>query len=737
MQTLPPTTTRPLAESTSGTGFAFLLGFAARHRAGPPLVLASVAALLVADTAILVLVAFTVKQALAALLSGVPSPMAGVIALQCVGLLLAKLVVDAAQARLLAKAVAGTMQSLRERMFSHLQDLPAIHYGDAHFGGDTTALFTTGVQTVGEFLAQTAPKLAQNLLLAAGSVAAMAALDWRLTLVCSGALLLTLPIPRIFSRKVRLILRQGSGQDARTLALVEEVLVMHAPMRAFNIAGPWRARYQAALAAVALTQLRRVGMQRLFEGSMVNLANFLVFVLIVAAMVLSSYGSIAIDVLGAFFVLLQYVAGVVSRMGALLGKTGPAEHAARQIEEFLARPTPPSTADPLSPDAGFGDGLRFEEVSFAFEGGHTILDRVSFHVRPGESLALVGSSGSGKSSVLALLMREHTPQQGRVRIGGRDVADIDHVAFCRMVAIISQDTRLFNLSVRENIRSGRLDATDAQVQDAARQAEAHAMVLALPQGYDTQVVEYGANLSGGQRQRIAIARALVARPSLLLIDEATSALDAETEGAINASLARIAQTCTTIQVTHRLRSVRHASRIHVMEGGRIVESGTHASLLMQGGAYARMLEKQRAVEFEGKRPRVDSALLRNVRLFADVGDAVLAEMSRCLMVERVGQDTVLFEEGSEGDKFYVVARGTLEVQRQGRTLAFLDDGDCFGEIALLADLPRNGTVLTRTECVLLTLDRHQFRAIVGQDTVLQAQLDALVAARSHRGSESA
>lgn len=711
----------------------FLPRFLIRHRGVDRWTAGAILATLIADTAVLVLVAFTLKHALASITrDGRDGPAAAVwpIALACLALLVAKFTIDLLQAGLIARTVTQTMQQLRVTMFKHLQALPGGVYRETHFGVDGTALFTSHTQVIGDFLTHSAPRFAQNALLGLCSVAVMAVLDWRLTLICMAALVLTLPIPKLLSVRLSRALRELNNGEATSLALVDDAIAMHSGMRAFNLASPWLTRFRAALAHGAGPQSRAIQAQRLYEGTMVNLANFIVFVLAVATIALSRRHAIAIDVIGAFFVLLQYVASALSQFGPLLARITRAGRAAQLIDNFLKREPEPAPGEDAPQGATFNSRLDFEQVSFAYEPGHAVLDRLSFSVRPGESVALVGPSGSGKSSVLALLMREHTAQQGHVRIDGRAVADIHQNDFSRMTSIISQDTRLFNLSVRENIRTGNLEATDAEVEKAARLAEAHTMIMGLPRAYETPVIQYGANLSGGQRQRIAIARALVAKPRLLLVDEATSALDAAAEAAINESLARIARTCTMIQVTHRLSAASLAGRILVMDAGRIVESGTHVELLALGGVYARLFEKQHAIAFEGDRPRVNTALLRKVPLFVDVADAVLDEMSRCMMVERVREDTVLFTEGSEGDKFYIVARGQLEVRRKRKTIAFLDDGDCFGEIALLSETPRNGTVVTRTECLLLTLDRHQFRAIVGQDDFLSSQFGTLVAQRS-------
>jgi subfamily B ATP-binding cassette protein MsbA len=215
----------------------------------------------------------------------------------------------------------------------------------------------------------------------------------------------------------------------------------------------------------------------------------------------------------------------------------------------------------------------------------TVLKDISFEVRPGEMVALVGPSGAGKSTLIQLLHRFYDPTDGRIEIDGIDIKTVQRASLYRQVGLVPQETILFGGSIKENIHYGKLDATDGEIIEAAKSANAHGFITAFPKGYDTIVGEKGINLSGGQRQRIAIARAILKNPRLLILDEATSSLDNESEAAIQEALDRLMEGRTTFVIAHRLTTIQKADRIFVMDKGRIVEEGTHAELLERRGLY--------------------------------------------------------------------------------------------------------------------------------------------------------
>jgi ATP-binding cassette, subfamily B, bacterial len=236
--------------------------------------------------------------------------------------------------------------------------------------------------------------------------------------------------------------------------------------------------------------------------------------------------------------------------------------------------------------------VAFERVRFRYSSGDEVLRGLSLSVRPGELVALVGASGAGKSTLCALVPRFYDVSAGRVTVDGTDVRDLSLASLRRAVAVVQQDVQLFAGTVAENLRLARAEATDAEVEAAARAAHAHDFVMSLPRGYGTEIGQRGVRLSGGQRQRLTLARAFLKDAPMLILDEATSALDAESEALVQQGLLRLARGRTTLVIAHRLSTIRHADRIVVLEAGRVVEEGTHAALLAGGGAYEALVRAQ-------------------------------------------------------------------------------------------------------------------------------------------------
>ena len=271
----------------------------------------------------------------------------------------------------------------------------------------------------------------------------------------------------------------------------------------------------------------------------------------------------------------------------------------------------PSVMDaPNAKDLGPVTGeIEFDNVGFSYIEGRPAIEEVSLRIAPGKTYALVGTSGSGKSTVLSLLLRFYDPQHGTIRIDGQDIRSVTQASLRQNIAIVSQDTFLFHTTIMENIRYGRLDATDEEVQAAAEQAFAHDFICAQPQGYQTVIGDKGCNLSGGQQQRLSIARALLRNAPILLLDEATSALDSESEQKIQIALERLSEGRTVIVIAHRLSTVLEADRIVAMANGRIMEVGTHAELFEKNGHYRRLYDLQFSPKSESATEPVDQPAL--------------------------------------------------------------------------------------------------------------------------------
>ncbi|MFD6692577.1 ABC transporter ATP-binding protein [Micromonospora aurantiaca] len=485
------------------------------------------------------------------------------------------------------------MHRLRADVFAHLQR-QSIGFFVRTRTGEVQSRITNDIGGMQAVVTSTATSIAANLTTVVATTIAMLALSWRLTLVSA----VVLPPALWLTRRVARLRREITAQRQRELAdltvTIEEGLSVSGVRLAKTLGtGPALVdRFTASSARLVDLELRSE-----LAGRWRMAAMSIVFAAIPAVIYLSAglpgtAGTLTIGTLVAFTALQGNLFRPL--MGLLnVGVTLTASLALfARIFEYLDLPVEvaePARPVPLDPATARGH-LRVEDVTFSYPGSDTAaLAGVSLDVPAGTSLALVGETGSGKSTLAALISRLHDPDAGRITIDGIDLRDLRPADLAAVVGVVSQETYLLHGTVRDNLRYARPDATDTEIEAAARAARIHDLVTALPDGYDTMVGSRGHRFSGGEQQRLAIARTLLRDPRILVLDEATSALDTETERAVQRALDELARGRTVVTIAHRLSTVRDADRIAVLDHGRIVESGTHDALLDRRGRYAALV----------------------------------------------------------------------------------------------------------------------------------------------------
>lgn len=486
------------------------------------------------------------------------------------------------------------VSDLRSAVFARLVTLDGAFYDTAR-SGELTSRLTADTTQIKSAVGASASTALRNFVLCIGAVAMMVVTSPRL----SGLVLVAIPfivLPLMASgRKVRRLSRQAQDTLADASAYAAEALNGMRALQSSSAEGAARGRFDAAVEE-AFGAARDATRARAW---LTGIAIFLVFASIVAVLWAGAQavlaGTMTSGALGQFVLYAVLAAASLGNLSETWGEVSAAAGAAERIGELLA--AEPQVRAPVPAQvlpARISGAVSFDAVSFAYptRGDHAALHAVTFAVRPGERVALVGPSGAGKSTVFQLIERFYDPQAGRILLDDVAIADVEPADVRRQVALVPQEVAIFADTVRANIRLGRPDATDAEVEAAGRAALVDEFVSRLPQGWDTRVGERGVTLSGGQRQRIVIARAILRAAPILLLDEATSALDAESETLVQTALERSMEGRTTLVIAHRLATVLSADRILVMEDGRIVDEGTHAELVAKGGLYARLAQLQ-------------------------------------------------------------------------------------------------------------------------------------------------
>ena len=503
----------------------------------------------------------------------------------------------------------SVLASLRERIFERLQRLP-LRFFDRRPAGDLMSRVTNDVDTLNQLLSQGFTQLLGALFSLVGIVVAMLVLDWRLALVCFTIIPVMLLTNVLFARRARRAFRTTRETVGDVTAGLQEEIIGVREAQAFNRTEANIERFRERNEANRAANIQAVAITAAFAPAIDVLSTLATAVVIGYGGYLVVTGTLTVGLLTAFLIYVQQFFRPIQLASQVYTQAQAALAGAERIYNILdEEPEPPDPPGVERLETVEGR-VTFSKVSFAYEPGRPVLRDVSFEVEPGRTVALVGPTGAGKTTIANLIPRFYDASEGSVRVDGHDVREVERRSLRRHIASVIQEPFLFSGTVAENIGYGRIGASREEVEAAARAVSAHDFIERLPQGYDTRLGTGGGTLSGGQRQLVSFARAVLADSRILILDEATSNIDTRTEALIQEALRTLLEGRTSVVIAHRLSTIRNADLILVVEGGRIAERGTHASLLVSGGLYADLYRRQFREPAIARGGRTDAAGVR-------------------------------------------------------------------------------------------------------------------------------
>lgn len=499
--------------------------------------------------------------------------------------------VSAGQSYLLSWVGQRILAELRARLFRHLQQL-SVPYHDRHIVGVTISRVMNDVEVINELLSQGFVGMVGDGLLLVGTIAAMVAMEARLALLTFIVLPLMALATVLFSRRARVAFRETREKIGHVVGDLAENISGMRVIQAFGQEDNTQERFEMLNRANRDAMIRAMSLSFTFLPAVDVLSVLSTCIVLWVGGAMVARGVLTVGVIVAFLAYVSRFFEPIRDLSQLYTLLQTATAGGERVLELLdTEPRVRDSADAIEMPPVCGR-VELRGVSFAYSPGQEVLTDVNLLIEPGQTVALVGPTGAGKTSIVNLIARFYDVDTGAVLIDGMDVRTVTQESLHRQIGLVTQDPFLFAGTLADNIRFGRPEASDAEMIAAAKLANADEFIRALPEGYATRVLEGGVNLSMGQRQLVAIARALLANPRILILDEATSSVDTLTEALIQEALHRLRKGRTAIIIAHRLSTVRCADRIFVIDGGRVVEQGMHEELLAQGGLYSALYERQ-------------------------------------------------------------------------------------------------------------------------------------------------
>ncbi|MCR5310031.1 MAG: ATP-binding cassette domain-containing protein [Lachnospiraceae bacterium] len=655
------------------------------------------------------------------------------------GILLAKLS-DVLRRFLTALFSSRTVSDSRRRCFEHLQELSLQDFSDLQVGY-LIGRFSTDMSAIQTLTSVTIPSFVTGIAKIVISFVLIFLLDYRLALISIGAFLVSAVVLVILGMRSRTAVKALKDQAGKLLNMLMDNVYNQPSIKAFDMQENSIADYERENKKHEKLSLRSMFINGCLTVASGGLLEFFGILIICLGAFWVFANTMTVGTLVSFNSLFSSLSSAVAAIIAIIPTFVEIKVCIHNLGLFFAKTsglTIDSNAvavpDPLME-------LSMDHLTFGYDSEKPVLKDIQLKIPAGKSVAIVGPSGSGKSTIASLLMRFYDPDEGRVKANDIDYKHLNLNSLHRAVGIVPQETFFFNDTVANNLLAARPDATEDEIVEAVKAADA-GFVLNLPGGLEYQVQNGGKALSGGQRQRLSLARTLLRNPKFLILDEATASLDPAAERSVNDAVSRLPRRGTAIvNVTHRLSAVSGYDCIYVISEGCVVESGTHRSLMALKGVYEQLFEKQSGftVTDDMSSATITPERLSRIDLFSEFPTDSLAELCESFSSANYSASEIIISEGDEGDLFYIIVRGRVEILKRiddrDTRVKILEDGDFFGEIALLSDVPRTATVRAIEPTLVISLKRSRFLELVGSVPGMQGKLEKTMGMRLGELSE--